>query len=243
MISDIKNNPAGGFNITVGGIRHNTIPGINPKVEIGDQVKKGQKISNGIINPHDILATKGITATQDYMSDKLFEVAKDFGIKRRAVETVISGMTNLQVVKDPGDSDMSYYDYAQSGAIDDYNNNRVTTVPAEQAVGRKLNKNYGSFKKGQTVDRSMVFDLKVAGHNQVEVIKNRIVSSSVLKPVSQYPRFKQSDWLAKMDFTHLKDNILDSAAQGAKSDIHGYNPISGYAYGAEFGKNTKPGGY
>ena len=53
----------------------------------------------------------------------------------------------------------------------------------------------------------------------------------------------EGDFLAGMNYREIKKNLLNAAAYGGKSDLHGYNPIPGIAYGAEFGKGKKKGTY
>ena len=55
------------------------------------------------------------------------------------------------------------------------------------------------------------------------------------------PQFK-TDWLANFGFKYLKQNMIENAATGAKSDLHSYHPIAGYAAASEFGKG-KDGRY
>jgi len=49
------------------------------------------------------------------------------------------------------------------------------------------------------------------------------------------PLERTEDFMARMNYQRIKGTILDAAAQGWASNLHGYNPIPGLAYGAEFG--------
>ena len=67
----------------------------------------------------------------------------------------------------------------------------------------------------------------------------------VLKGIDVMPIEVQEDWMAKMNFNRLRSTVIEAAATGAYSDLHGPNPIPGAVYGAEFGmterhKNKKP---
>ena len=61
----------------------------------------------------------------------------------------------------------------------------------------------------------------------------------VLKGINQVPLLMQEDWLARMQFEHLTSTVLDGAAQGWESNIHGVHPIPAMVYGKEFGRGTK----
>jgi hypothetical protein len=60
-----------------------------------------------------------------------------------------------------------------------------------------------------------------------------------LKGVDMMPLSLQEDWLAKLQHIRLKSTILDAAATGGRSNLHGLHPIPGMAYGAEFGLNKE----
>ncbi len=74
--------------------------------------------------------------------------------------------------------------------------------------------------------------------------RNRELSKSGKKPVQHVPVLQgidmlpltvQEDWLAKLNFNRLRESVVDAAATGSYSNLHGTNPIPGAAYGAEFG--------
>jgi hypothetical protein len=45
--------------------------------------------------------------------------------------------------------------------------------------------------------------------------------------------------MAKLQHENLKSTLLDAAASGAVSHIHGAHPVPSIAYGAEFGLTKK----
>jgi len=61
----------------------------------------------------------------------------------------------------------------------------------------------------------------------------------ILKSVDYIPLEIQTDWLARLQSRDLKRTILDAAAEGWTSEIHGPHPIPGMAVGTQFGKGTK----
>lgn len=72
--------------------------------------------------------------------------------------------------------------------------------------------------------------------------KKPITHQPVLKGVDIMPLSVQEDWMAKLQHIRLSKTILDAAATGGHSNIHGLHPVPGMAYGAEFGltaENTK----
>lgn len=87
------------------------MPGYEPwhPPQVGMHVEAGQHLSDPnrtLINPHDLYAaTKSIEKVQNHMTNEVYNLYKDEGVRRRAVEVVIKGISNLTKIKDPGDHD------------------------------------------------------------------------------------------------------------------------------------------
>lgn len=86
--------------------------------------------------------------------------------------------------------------------------------------------------------RALNAELVKAGKRPVEHVP-------VLKGVNMLPFEIQEDWLAKLQHNNLRATLMDAAAVGSVSHIHGLHPIPGAAVGAEFGLTsahaTRPG--
>jgi DNA-directed RNA polymerase subunit beta' len=61
----------------------------------------------------------------------------------------------------------------------------------------------------------------------------------VLKGADMLPLSLQEDWMAKLNHQRLGSTIMDAAATYGQASIHGFHPIPGMAYGAEFGLTEK----
>lgn len=77
--------------------------------------------------------------------------------------------------------------------------------------------------------------LTVINRQLVSEGKRPIEHKPVLKGVDIMPLSVQEDWMAKMQHIKLNQTLLDAAATGGSSSIHGLHPIPALAYGAEFG--------
>lgn len=53
----------------------------------------------------------------------------------------------------------------------------------------------------------------------------------------------EPDWLASLNFRYLKTSLKDAASQGKRNNIHGFNSVTAYAYGTEFGESKVEGRY
>ena len=111
QVGEITTDPAGGHNVFVGGRRHYVphdrgVPMLGRKkqpLKRGMRVGRGDALSKGPINPHELLPLGGIDKVQRYLSSELHGLYKGEGIKRRNMEVVVRGITNRGQVEDPGE--------------------------------------------------------------------------------------------------------------------------------------------
>lgn len=75
-------------------------------VHTGQLVSKGDKLNSGGINPHDISLTKGVAATQMYLSTEVQRVYTSQGvsINTKHIEVIVRQMTRKVSITDMGDS-------------------------------------------------------------------------------------------------------------------------------------------
>jgi DNA-directed RNA polymerase subunit beta' len=78
-------------------------------------------------------------------------------------------------------------------------------------------------------------EIRAMNRNLIKAGKTPVEHSPVLKGIDQMPLAVQEDWLARLQHTELRNTLLESAAIGARSNLHGIHPVPGAAYGAEFG--------
>jgi DNA-directed RNA polymerase subunit beta' len=75
-------------------------------VRDGDQVKKGEPITEGQLNPHDILRIKGLDALHEFLIQEIQEVYRLQGvfINDKHLEIIIRQMLRKVEITDPGDT-------------------------------------------------------------------------------------------------------------------------------------------
>ncbi|MGN0293816.1 MAG: DNA-directed RNA polymerase subunit beta', partial [Lachnospiraceae bacterium] len=76
------------------------------KVFDGDVVKAGDELTEGSVNPHDILKIKGLRAVQDYMIREVQSVYQLQGvdINDKHIEIIVRQMLKKVKIEDPGDN-------------------------------------------------------------------------------------------------------------------------------------------
>ncbi|MGN0655574.1 MAG: DNA-directed RNA polymerase subunit beta', partial [Ruminiclostridium sp.] len=80
--------------------------GYRPKVSDGDYLMAGDPITEGSINPHDVLLVKGEQAVQNYIISEVQKVYRLQGvdINDKHIEVIVRQMMRKVRVDDPGDS-------------------------------------------------------------------------------------------------------------------------------------------
>ncbi|MEK9505556.1 DNA-directed RNA polymerase subunit beta', partial [Gemmatimonadota bacterium CCK-12] len=79
------------------------------RVHEGDHVRAGDRLSEGPINPHDILRIKGPRAVQEYLLNEIQEVYRLQGVKinDKHIGVIVRQMLALRRIADSGGSEMA----------------------------------------------------------------------------------------------------------------------------------------
>jgi DNA-directed RNA polymerase subunit beta' len=77
------------------------------RVHEGDQVRAGDRLSEGPINPHDVLKIKGPGAVQEYLLNEVQEVYRLQGVKinDKHIGVIVRQMLQKIKITDPGDTE------------------------------------------------------------------------------------------------------------------------------------------
>ena len=78
------------------------------RVKEGDTVKRGDMLTSGALNPHDIMAILGRDATQKYLINEVQKVYRQQGVdvSDKHIEIIVRQMLRKVRVDDPGDTDL-----------------------------------------------------------------------------------------------------------------------------------------
>ncbi len=104
------------------------------RVHEGDRVRAGDRLSEGPVNPHDILRIKGPRAVQEYLLNEVQEVYRLQGVKinDKHIGVIVKQMLQKVRVLDPGDTEFLEGEHVDKGAFRDQNDKakRKRSVPA-----------------------------------------------------------------------------------------------------------------
>jgi len=81
---------------------------IGLRVENGQKIQKGDRITDGALSPHDVLRISGVEAVQNYLTQEVLAVYRQQGvdINDKHIEVIIRQMMRKVKVEDPGDTDL-----------------------------------------------------------------------------------------------------------------------------------------
>mgnify|MGYP005746354489 FL=1 len=99
----------------------------------------------------------------------------------------------------------------------------------------------GDFAPG---DRVTTRQIARANAERKEKGQEKVRTNPILVGINQAVRIAtEGDFLAQMNYQHVRKSLIDGMAHGAKSALHGHNPVPGLALGHTLGKTGKEGQY
>ncbi|MBR2391712.1 MAG: DNA-directed RNA polymerase subunit beta' [Clostridia bacterium] len=109
------------------------------KVAVGSELEPGARITEGPINPHDILKTRGVKDTQDYMIVEVLKVYHKSGVdvNDKHLEIIIRQMLRKVRIEDAGDTSMLPGDYVDMFKFEE-ENERVLANGGEPATAKRV---------------------------------------------------------------------------------------------------------
>ncbi|MEZ5063346.1 MAG: DNA-directed RNA polymerase subunit beta' [bacterium] len=92
-------------------------------VHENDQVRAGDRLCEGRVNPHDILKIKGINAVQEYLLNEIQEVYRLQGVQinDKHIEVIVRQMLQKVRIEDPGDTNFLEGDMVDKSQVRDEN--------------------------------------------------------------------------------------------------------------------------
>src|SRR5699024_4555159 len=89
-------------------VNYNIVYGARLKVKSGDIIEAGDELTEGSVNPHDILKIRGIQGVQNYIVKEVQRVYRLQGvdINDKHIEIIVRQMLSKIKIEDAGDTDM-----------------------------------------------------------------------------------------------------------------------------------------
>jgi DNA-directed RNA polymerase subunit beta' len=185
-------------------------------VQEGDLVRAGDRLSEGAINPHDILHIKGINEVQGYLVNEVQEVYRMQGVKinDKHIEVIVRQMLQKVRITDAGDSRFLENDQVDRMRFTDENERLKTCMIVTDKGDTKL-------KIGQVIQRKELKaindDLKA---KDKEGAKARKAEPAIGEPMLlgiTTASITTESWLSAASFQETT-KVLSEAASAARAD-------------------------
>ncbi|MDX2192588.1 MAG: DNA-directed RNA polymerase subunit beta' [Gemmatimonadales bacterium] len=173
------------------------------RVHEGDRVRKGDRLTEGPVNPHDILLIKGPRAVQEYLLNEIQEVYRLQGVRisDKHIGTIVRQMLQKVRVTDPGDTD-----FLEGEQVD-----RLTWVEENERTEKK---------KGRTADSEPV----LLGITKASLTTQSFISAASFQETTRVLTDAAIRG-AKDDLLGLKENIIIGHLIPAGSGVYRYAEI------------------
>ena len=224
-------------------VSHYVPPGYDILVKEGDALEEGDQLSDGVINPAELVKYKGIGAARKYWAERFTQGIRDSGMggNRRNAEVLAKTLINNVELEDEGEAglpgDVTTYTKWAFG----YKPRPDTKlVKPSMAKGMYLEQPVLHYTIGTRITPSVIKTLDKFGQSKVFANQNRPNVVPFMQRVEDSNAVKD-DWMARLGTTYLKDRLMEDAQRGAESKLHSTEPLPGLAKGVEFGDWGKPG--
>mgnify|MGYP000848506675 FL=1 len=230
--------------VTIEGVKH-TVPAIAElKVKVGDYVRKGQPITDGIVSPMEVYRLRGPADAERTFAEQLKTFAEKGGIdiNTAGTETLARGIfSTVAILDNNNDQNLPIGSYVPVSFVEKLNKQKsgIKELPVDQAIGKKLAENVRDILNTTVIDEDIAKELKAYGVTKVKVYDDVIKTVPVVRGTLMQPLYKE-DWMHKMTYTRIKQTIPWAAASGEKSPADTSSALS--AWMKEVGIKHKPSG-
>jgi DNA-directed RNA polymerase subunit beta' len=133
-VTRLTKDPAGGVRVQIGSTE-TYIPADrarSAKLRVGQAVRKGNPLTGGPVNPHELLPLAGISRTQGHLASELNNIYGKYGIRRRNSEVMVRALSGVTKVEDPGgNSDLLPGDFTSTTQVYDWNKKHKGAPPVK----------------------------------------------------------------------------------------------------------------
>ncbi|PLX30339.1 MAG: DNA-directed RNA polymerase subunit beta' [Ignavibacteria bacterium] len=189
-------------------------------VQVNDVVKAGERLTDGSINPHDILSIKGAGAVQEYLVNEIQEVYRMQGVRinDKHIEIIVRQMLQKVRIVSPGDTQFLEGDVVERPRVIEENSQLEDKVVI-------FDKKDSKFKKGQQVSKKKVrevgFELKKKSKESPEFRESEPANyEPILLGITQASLTTES-FISAASFQETTKVLTEAAIAGKVDDLLG----------------------
>ena len=200
---------------------YNIVYGSRLKVRDGDIIEAGDELTNGSVNPHDILQIKGVSGVQNYLIKEVQRVYRLQGvdINDKHIEIIVRQMLSRVKVEDAGDTDMlpgslvSLHEFENT-------NSQIESDGGAPAVGRrtllgitKASLATDSFLSAASFQETtrVLTDAAIKGKEDFLLgLKENVIIGKLIPAGTGMKRYRNVEIIADENIKLLEENDVDS---------------------------------
>lgn len=248
-VTKIEDAPQGGTYVFVDDgsedKRHYVAPGYDLDVKVGDELEAGDQISDGVIDPSELVKYKGIGEGRRYWANRFTQAIRDSGMaaNRRNAEVLARTVMNtvrLENEDEAGEGlpgDVLTYTAWSNGFKP--RKNSAMVAPTVASVGKYLEQPVLHYTIGTRITPAVIKTMKKFKIEQMMVNDTKPDVTPFMERIED-SNAEKKDWMARLGTTYLKSRLMEDVARGAESHLHSTEPYPGIAKGVEFGDWGQP---
>ncbi len=186
------------------------------KVSTGDHVEKGDQLTEGAQNPHDVLRILGIEACQTYLIQEVQKVYRQQGvdINDKHIEVIVRQMMRKVRIEDAGDTNLL------SGATVDF-----AEVKEENARIARLNRERGELPEGELPLAEATYTRLLMGITKASLATESFLSAASFQETTKV--LTEAAIKGKIDhLIGLKENVIIGKLIPAGSGLSVYRDFN-----------------
>ncbi len=238
-VDDIIKTPLNDYRVYVNGNEHHVPKERALKVKLGDKVKVGQEISDGIANPREIVSLRGTGEGRRYMADTLRRIYEGQGndLDTRHFDIIAKNMIKHVEVVHPGDTGYIPGQRVGVNSLQKELQKDMEEVRLGESIGKVLAKGVLHMTPGTKLDGNHIDELRVGGVGSVWVSKSNL-GVTPLVPGLHSVKGLDDNWVSKLTSRDLSKTLRTGVVMGHEADTSGTDPITSYMMGTDFGEGT-----
>ena len=249
-VSKIEDAPQGGTYIFVTDPkgeekRHYVAPGYDLEVNVGDELEAGDQMSDGVIDPSELVKYKGIGEARRYWANRFTQAIRDSGMaaNRRNAEVLARTVMNTVRLNNEDEAgeglpgDVVTYTRWSNGFKPRSGSSMV--APTVASIGKYLEQPVLHYTIGTRITPSVIRTMKKFKVDRMMVNDTQPDVTPFMERIED-SNAEKLDWMARLGTTYLKSRLQEDVARGAKSHLHSTEPYPGIAKGVEFGDWGQP---
>jgi DNA-directed RNA polymerase subunit beta' len=198
-------------------------------VQENDVVRAGERLSDGAIDPHDILRIKGVGAVQEYLVNEIQEVYRIQGVKinDKHIEIIVRQMMQKLRVVDSGDTKFLEGDYVDKLRFEAENESLQDKVVV-------TSKGDSKFKNAQIVSKKKVRETNIDLRKKAKkIVEFRDAMPATSEPVLlgiTSAALSTDSFISAASFQETTKVLTDAAIEGKVDNLLGLkeNVIMGH---------------